>query len=307
MPKKKAKRPRKTRKKNDLEHSLKKLAIKLFGGLADRYSKHFSNVRQSLITSGTRILFRTYLSLMFFVTFITFLSLILLTSLFVGYLKLNPIYSTLGVIIMSLFFSSIAFFIIYLYPISIAENKKRDIEANLPFAMTHMSAVAESGAPPLTVFKILSQFKEYGEVAKEAEKITRNVEVFGLDELSALRDRTLKSPSPSFKDILQGILTTIQTGGNLRKYLTEESEKAMFEYTIRREKYNQLLSTYADLYTALLVAAPMIFVVVLSTLNVIGGTIFGMSLEVTMILGLVILTFLNVIFLLFIELTQPKM
>jgi archaellum biogenesis protein FlaJ (TadC family) len=106
---------------------------------------------------------------------------------------------------------------------------------------------------------------------------------------------------------LQGILSTIQTGGNLRTYLTEESGKAMFEYTIRREKYNQLLSTYADLYTALLVAAPMIFIVVISTLSVIGGNIFGLSLELTMILGLGILALLNMMFLVFIQITQPKM
>jgi flagellar protein FlaJ len=210
-------------------------------------------------------------------------------------------------IVMPLFFSSIVFLLIYIYPVSITENRKRDIEANLPFAMTHMSAVAESGAPPLTIFKILAQFKEYGEVAKEAEKITRNVEVFGLDQLSVLRDRSMKSPSPSFRAILQGILSTIQTGGNLRTYLAEESSKAMFEYTLRREKYNQLLSTYADLYTALLVAAPMIFIVVISTLSVIGGNIFGLSLEFIMILGIGLLALLNMMFLVFIQMTQPKM
>ena len=76
---------------------------------------------------------------------------------------------------------------------------------------------------------------------------------------------------------------------------------------IEREKYNQLIAAYADLYTALLVAAPMIFIVVISTLSVIGGNIFGLGLQDTMTFGLGILTFLNIIFLLFIQLTQPKM
>ncbi len=312
MPKKKRKKKskkikvRKEKRKTEFT-LLKRIAIKCFGRLADKYSDRFINVREALITSDAKILFRTYLSLMFLVTFIVFIFTFVLTLLFITYLNLNIIFSIIGLIIMPSFFASIVFLLIYAYPVSITQSRKRDIEANLPFAMTHMSAVAESGAPPLTIFKILSHFKEYGEIAKEAEKITRNVEIFGLDALSAIRDRTLKCPSPSFRDILQGILTTIQSGGNLRAYLKEESGKAIFEYTIRREKYNQLLATYADLYTALLVAAPMIFIVVISTLNVIGGDIFGLSLQDTMILGLGILTFLDIIFLSFIQLTQPRM
>jgi len=309
--KKKAKKVKKIRVKKEKRKReytlLKRMAIKYFGKLADKYSDRFINVREALITSDAKILFRTYLSLMFFATFIVFISTFIFTLALVINLKLNILFSIIGLIIMPSFFASTVFLLIYAYPISTTESRKRDIEANLPFAMTHMSAVAESGAPPLTIFKILSQFKEYGEIAKEAEKITRNVEIFGLDALSAIRDRALKCPSPSFRDILQGILTTIQSGGNLRTYLMEESGKAMFEYTVRREKYNQLLAAYADLYTALLVAAPMIFIVVISTLNVIGGNIFGLSLQDTMMLGLGGLTVLNIIFLLFIQLTQPKM
>jgi flagellar protein FlaJ len=315
MPKKKAKksrklkpkRVRKRKKQGSLERDLKSISIKLFGRLADRFSNHFINVRESLIMSDSKILFRTYLSLMFFISSVTFFLTFFFTLAFITLVGMNLLFSVIGLIVMPMFFASVVFFLIYVYPVSITESRKKDIEANLPFAMTHMSAVAESGAPPLTIFKILAQFKEYGEVSKEAEKITRNVEIFGLDQLSVLRDRSLKSPSPSFRAILQGILSTIQTGGNLRTYLAEESSKAMFEYTVRREKYNQLLSTYADLYTALLVAAPMIFIVVISTLSVIGGNIFGLSLEFTMILGLGLLALLNMMFLVFIQMTQPKM
>ena len=309
MPKKRTKKPKpKVKKeKQNSDYLLKKMAIGLFGNLADKYSDKFINVKESLITSDTKILFRTYLSLMFFTTVLTFISTFLLTLFFVMLIRLDVLLSIIGLIVMPSFFASVVFMLIYIYPVTVAENRKRDIEANLPFAMTHMAAVAESGAPPLTIFKILSQFKEYGEISKEAEKITRNVDVFGLDELSALRDRSMKCPSQSFKDILQGMLSSIQTGGNIRAYLKEEAGKAMFDYTIRREKYNEILSTYADLYTALLIAAPMMFIVVVSTLSVIGGGFMGLTLDMVMFLGLLTLVFLNMVFLVFIQLTQPRM
>ena len=308
MPKKKAKKSKiKPKEKQDSEYLLKKLAIKAFGKLADRYSGRFLGIKESLVTSDMKILFRTYLSLMFFAATLTFVSTFALTLLFVIMIRLDLLFSILGLLIMPSLFASTVFLILYVYPVSVSENRKRDIEANLPFAMTHMAAVAESGAPPLTIFKILSKFKEYGEISKEAEKITRNVDVFGLDELSAMRDRASKCPSPSFRDVLQGMLSTIQTGGNIRVYLKEESGKAMFDYAMRREKYNQILSTYADLYTALLIAAPMMFIVVVSTLSVIGGNVLGLTLEMTMVLGLGTLVFMNMVFLVFIQLTQPRM
>jgi flagellar protein FlaJ len=286
---------------------VKKIAIKLFGKAADKYSNNFLSLKQSLITADAKVLFRTYLCLMFFLSFIAFVTTYFMTLIFSIYMHLDIIFSILGLIIMPSFFASLTFFLIYAYPVSISQNRKRDIDANMPFALTHMAAVAESGAPPLTIFKILSKFKEYGEISREFGKITRNVEIFGLDEITALRETISKSPSSEFKDVLEGMLTTIQTGGSLKGYLMEESGKAMFEYAIRREKYNQLLSTYADLYTALLIAAPMIFVVVLSVLSILGGNILGLTLEQVMIYGIVGLTALNAIFLIFLHITQPKM
>jgi len=286
---------------------LKMIAIKLFGKLSDKFSSSFVSLKEALVTANARILFRTYLSLAFFFAFITFIATFLMTLLFVINFKLNLIFSLFGLIIVPLFFASLTFFMIFVYPFSVSQTRRRDIEANLPFALTHMAAVSESGAPPLTIFKILSKFSEYGELSKEADEIARNVELFGLDEISALKESANKTSSPELKDVLEGMIVTIQSGGSLKSYLIEESGKAMFEYTVKREKYNRLLSTYADIYTALLIAAPMIFIVVLAALNIMGGSMFGFSIQELMIIGTLTLATLNLIFLTFLSLTQPKM
>lgn len=286
---------------------LKMIAIKLFGRVSDKFSSSFVSLKESLITANARILFRTYLSLAFLFAFLTFIATFIMTMLFVINFKLNLIFALFGLFIVPLFFSSLTFFMIFVYPFSVSQSRRRDIEANLPFALTHMAAVSESGAPPLTIFKILSKFNEYGELSKEADEIARNVELFGLDEISALKDSANKTSSPDLKDVLEGMIVTIQSGGSLKSYLIEESGKAMFNYTVKREKYNQLLSTYADIYTALLIAAPMIFIVVLAALNIMGGDMFGFTIQELMTLGTLALATLNLMFLTFLSLTQPKM
>jgi flagellar protein FlaJ len=301
------KKKAKIKSKEEKLNILKRVAIKLFGKLSDKFSNSFISLKETLITANARMLFRTYLSIAFFFSFIIFLFTFILTLITSIFLKLNIVFALFGLIVVPSFFALLTFFLIFIYPFSVTQSRKRDIEANLPFALTHMAAISESGAPPLTIFKILSQFKEYGELSKEAAEITRDVEVFGLDELSALRERITKSPSPDLKDVLEGMITTVQSGGSLKSYLIEESGKAMFEYAVKREKYNQILSTYADIYTALLIAAPMIFIVVLAALNIMGGTMFGLTVQELMVLGTVALAALNLIFLTFLCLTQPKM
>ncbi len=305
---KKIKKHRKIKKEKIKDyHFLKVPAIKIFGKLADKYSDYFKILRISLHKADAKILFRTYLSIMFFLTAFVFFLTFLITLAFSIYLSLNILQTILGLLILPSLFSTITFLLYYLYPISLARKRKNDIESNLPFAINHMAAIAGSGVPPRVMFKVISRFKEYGEISREAEKITRNVEVFGMDEITSIKEVASKSPSQAFKDFLQGILTTIQTGGNLNSFLKEEAEKAMFDYRIKRNKYVQQLTIYMDFYTALLIAAPLIFVIMLPVLSIMQGTLFGFGIKELINIGFILLIASNIGFLTLLQITQPKM
>lgn len=299
------KRTKKIRKVEDY-HFLKKPAIKLFGKTIDKYSNYFKPARIALRKADTKMLFRTYMSIVFFLTTFVFFLTFFTTLVFCLYFKLNIFFTISGLLIIPSLFSLLAFLLYYTYPLSLAEKRKNDIESNLPFALNHMAVIAGSGVPPRVMFKVLSRFKEYGEISKESKKIIRNIEVFGLDEMTAIKEVASKTPSQPFRDFLQGILLTIQTGGSLKKFLKVESEKAMFDYRIKRNKYVQQLSIYADFYTALLIAAPLIFIVLLPILGILQGTLFGYTIEEIINLGMIALAAINIGFLVFIHITQPK-
>jgi flagellar protein FlaJ len=178
----------------------------------------------------------------------------------------------------------------------------------MPFAINHMSAIASSGVPPHIIFKLLIDIKEYGEICNEARRIVRNVDIFGMDIISAIRNVAERTPSDDFKQFLFGIVSTIDTGGNIQKYLESSAKDALFDYRLKRQKYLQTLSTYADFYTAVLIAAPLFFISILSIMSLIGGQILGMSIPTAMHFGIYLLIpLLNVIFLLFVHFTQPSM
>lgn len=286
---------------------LKSISIKLFGNMVDKNIAQFNELKQKYMIADIGILFRTYLAIMFFLPVLIFISSAIIVAFSCFLLKSNTALAIIWTIIVSGILSSTTILALYTYPIIIARKRKTDIEANLPFAINHMSAIASSGAPPYLIFKILSNFKEYGEISRQSSKIVRDIDFFGLDEISALRERINKTPSPQFRELLEGLLATIHAGGSLKNYLNQESEKALFDYRLSRERYSELLSVYADIYTALLIAAPLLFIAILSVLSIVGGNIFGMPIDETMKIGIFgVIPVLNVLFLLFIHITQPK-
>jgi len=66
---------------------------------------------------------------------------------------------------------------------------------------------------------------------------------------------------------------------------------------LERKKYNQVVSTYSDVYTGILITAPLLFIVVLTIVNNFGGGFAGLSVEsIAMIGTYALIPFLNILF-----------
>jgi len=286
----------------------KRTATALFGWVFDRYEKSFQYLAPYIKSSNINVNLRTWISMCFFFSLIALIVTPLIILVLSMFLTLP-----LDLFIYLLFFSSIAssliiFTILYIYPIEKSNALKRGIELELPFALSHMSAIASAGVPPEHMFELLIGFEEYPAISQQASLIVRNIKEFGMSSVKAIENVAERTPSADFTQILQGIASTIEKGGNLSKYLNQMAEKALFEYKIKREEYLKTLSLYADIYTALLVAAPLMLLAVLAILNIIGGEVLGFTIQdLIMIITLVVLPLMNTGFLAFIHMTHPGM
>ncbi len=269
-------------------------------------SNYLAPLKDEMVKSNLTMLFEVYVGKMMFFTFFSFFISFSVLTFALTLMLIPPLYTLVGALAVS---GAIAFGILTLfhsYPFQLLTSKRYSIESNMPFAISHMGAIAGSGVPPFIMFKLLANIDEYGEIANEAKRIVRNVDVFGMDFTSAVRNVANRTSSISFKHFLYGIISTTETGGNIVDYLENSAKEAMFDYKLKREKYLQTLSTYADFYTAVLIAAPLFFVSVLSVLSLIGGEIFGLDIPTAIRLGIYIaIPLLNTVFILFIHYTQP--
>jgi flagellar protein FlaJ len=278
------------------------LANSLFGSIYDSYRDSFSQFENTLKKANIKILARTYISTMFFTAWLSYVTIIILHILIRPRFE-NPMFYTLYYLV------PIAIFLIfYFYPSYRTKERERNINTNLPFAINYMSAVSASGLSPYHLFRIIYESKEYGEIRDEMGRIVGISDELGLDVVTSLKNVAATTPSENLSKFLLGVSSTIETGGDLRKFFEVESEKALFEYELRRKKYHELLSTYADIYAAVAVAAPLFLIATLTLLNALGGSIMGYSIQGLLFLGTyIVLPFLNIIFIFFVEITQPQM
>lgn len=247
----------------------------MFGWVADKYGGAFSIVRESLPKADIKITFRTYISTVFFIATITYF-----VSLFALVLALRIVQISLMMKIVYLLFvpfmNSIACAVILIFqPYQKVASRRKNIESNLPFVLTHMGAIAESGVPPYVVFRLIAEFKEYGEVAKEMKKIVRNIETFGINPLKAVKEVAERTPSDELKQILLGFVTTTESGGDVKVFLKNAGEQALFDWRIKREKFLQQLSAYAEFYTGILIAAPLFIIALFAVMAMIQPTVAG--------------------------------
>jgi archaeal flagellar protein FlaJ len=279
-----------------------------FGNFGVRYfSRWLDPLKEEIIRSNLTILFEIYVGRMIALAVLAFIcSLVSITLLFTFY-GFPLFFSLLSSVIAGVTAAVVILTLFHSYPFHLISSKKKSIESNHPFAINHMAAIAGSGVPPFVIFKLLANVPEYGEVSNECKRIVRNVDKFGMDMISAIKNVADRTPSEEFRQFFYGLIATIDTGGDMRTYLDNSAKDAIFGYRLKRERYMQTLSTYADFYTAVLIAAPLFFVSVLSVMSMIGGDIFGLSIPTIMNLGIYgLIPILNTGFILFVHYTQPS-
>lgn len=111
------------------------------------------------------------------------------------------------------------------------ENKKRDIDKQIPYALAFMSILASSGATPLDIIQRLSR-EDYGQISNEFRKVLFRVDILGEDVVTAMNGLVHNTPSDLFRDICVDMTNIIYGSGNLRVISTADStyiDGAMYE------------------------------------------------------------------------------
>ena len=175
----------------------------------------------------------------------------------------------------------------------------------LPFATIHMSSISRSMIEPSKIFSIIISTAEYPFLEKEFIKLLNEVNIYGYDLVTALRNMAFNSPSRKLADLYNGLATTINSGGDMPEFFDKRSQTLLFEHRLEKEKHSKAAETFLDIYISVVIAAPMILMLLLMMMRISG---LGISLSTNMITLVMVLgvTLMNILFLAFLQIKQPE-
>ena len=220
--------------------NLEALSFRLFGRIAPSFLKHVFEFKDYLERAKIKIYPETYVSLMFFIAALTLPASIIsiVITLLYGFIPIIfllplPFYVMIGFL---------------LVPMSRASERASNLEREMPFATAYISVMASGGIAPYTSFKRLAAVELMPAMKVEAREIIKDVEIFGIDPLTAIQNAAKKNPLDIFKDFLSGYSSTVIIGGDIGHFLERKAEDIFKARALRvkaaAERLGMLLETF---------------------------------------------------------------
>lgn len=285
------------------------LAHQLVGNRTAPFLPLFKDLNHTLQKSGSRLNFKAYVSL-------TLLSSSLIALFFAIFMPLFLLFST-NLSLESAFLFGIgssmlawvlSISLFYLYPVYRADKHRRALDDELSFTTGYMAILSGARVAPEKIFHSIATLTNPLAASTEAKEVIKDVNLFGLDIISALEKISKRTPSEKFRETIEGIISIIHTGGSLSSFLRNRFKIAMRLKKLGLKKYSDNLSVLSEIYVALLLTGPLLLVIMVSVMSVLGGGDLGI-LNPDLILSL--LTYLVIpvcatIFLIILDTVTPK-
>jgi len=273
-------------------NSYERFCFNLLGRRMKARRDNYSQLRNDIISARLKTPFEVYLSTalissvlvgLMAATFIGLLSWIFKLPNLISYkgavpgvlAGLAPYSLIIGTILITFFslmiFGGLTYAVFLLYPNIEAGNRRRNIDASLPYAINYITSMSTAGITPAEVFRLLGDSPIYGESSVEARYIAREIDIFGRDLIDAMRLVSSSTPSYRMKEFLQGAMASIASGGNLTDYFRNKANQYALENRQTQKLFLDTLSLISESYVTAMVAGTLFLIILQSIMSTMSG------------------------------------
>jgi flagellar protein FlaJ len=257
--------------------ALEAWSFRIFGRVAPTFLKRIVAFKDYLERAKIKIYPETYVSLMLFiavltipVTIISIFILYFYTFIPVIFLVPLPIYVMIGFM---------------LIPLSRAGERASHLEREMPFVAAYISVMASGGIAPYTSFKRLAEVELMPAMRSEAREIIKDVEIFGMDPLTAMEKAAKKNPLDIFRDLLAGYASTVIIGGDIGHFLERKAEDIFKARAMRVKAAAERLGMLLETFIIVMVLMSLCFYILFSVESI-------YSVGISMSSGIILYTYL---------------
>lgn len=193
-----------------------------------------------------------------------------------------------------------------LVPISRTGERASNLEREMPFAASYISVMASGGIAPYTSFKRLSEVHLLPGMRNEAREIIKDVEIFGIDPLTAIEKAAKENPLDIFKDFLSGYASTVIIGGDIGHFLERKAEDIYKARALRVKAAAERLGMLLETFIIVNVMMSLVFYIMFSVENIGVGSSGGGSTSGILLYTYLLSPMLSMVFIYLAHSMQPK-
>ncbi len=283
------------------------LSYKLFGEIARKHKSFYKGLYSSMLKARIKISLEAYISFLIMALSITLIASYIISFIYIYYfLNYILIASILLSTAITIFSASIVFGSIYAYPYLKASMFGSRVNDELPYAIAHMSVLAIAGATPENIFRSVASVPN-DPVADFMKDIVRDIDLFGYDIITAVRNARERSPSKILDGFLGEMEAIISSGGDLKEFLASYNKELLTVKTIEAKKLSEMLSTLAEVFLILMVVLPLLMITMLSIMSLVGGTVLGLNIiQMMQLIAYIMVPFMGIFFLVVLDQVIPR-
>lgn len=188
-----------------------------------------------------------------FGSLIVFALLIMLLPEIFGGNYLIMLFSFLEVVIISAF---------ALLPSIKWQNRRKKIEQEMHLFITRVGVLSTSDISRKGIFDIIMEMKEYGELAKEVNKIYVLLDTWGLSIGDACRKVAKTTPSILFGDFLERLAYAVESGEEPKEFFVNEQEIILEQYKLLYTQAADTIDMAGEIFIAISVVMTFIILIV---------------------------------------------
>lgn len=204
-------------------------------------------------------------------------------------------------------FAAMTFVMLQMIPGFRVKTRSSKLMEEIPHFIGYMSTLATSGLSLEGIFKAIAREESDEEMVKDARLIVRNLDIMGMDLITAVTDLIHRTPTGPYSELLEGAIITAQSGGDLKEYFTATAKVQLEEKKMLMAKTTESLGAVAEIYTILLIVFPLLAVIMLSIMGIMAPSLGGFDLVTLInILTFAVIPLCGVLMLVMMDTMVPK-
>lgn len=177
-----------------------------------------------------------------------------------------------GVVLPGLVGSYLVYRIRLYLPSYIAEERARAIDVSMPNVTNFLLALSRAGVSPAKTLELIADNADIlGEAGNEFKYAYLDMEYFGADVVSALKNLSGSTPSTDFSEFIDGYLRALTGRGEPTRYLDNEMRELFDDAKLNQEDFLASLGVLAEVYVAVFVAFPIFALITLVVMGFLGA------------------------------------